>query len=397
MARPPARATARADSVTRPPAGPRSAGRWPRRRSRPGDAGPPSTSSIACSCPRPLSNGPTRHDGVAQRPRGPRGSRASKRDSAMTARRLEVARPARRTSAAPRRPSRCRARRRRGRDELGVDLGLGVAAHRAGDDPRSGLAVAEEHAGHERVQRPLARREHVRVVRVEREVAAAVLVVDAGLRIDDAGAEAQVVRLDEADRVAVGVDRGEVGRAAAGRVGGGARHGGPIAGRSAPRAPRRGSLSSSRSTGMSRAAGSVRCASRSAIASLAASIAEVDPAGSAARRPGPNASARRRLELLEDVEQLQRDDARRVRRVGRDPHAAIGRLDRLAPVGRVRRGSRPARMAAPDAGEERRLPLAEVAVVEGVEAVVGEALRGSRRAPAAERPRPGATAGRAGR
>ena len=70
------------------------------------------------------------------------------------------------------------------RHELGVDLRLGVAAHRPGHDPRPPLAVPEQHPGQERVERPLAGLEDVGVGRVEAEVRAAVLVVDAGLGID---------------------------------------------------------------------------------------------------------------------------------------------------------------------------------------------------------------------
>ena len=55
------------------------------------------------------------------------------------------------------------------------------------------------------------------MVGVEAEVRAAVLVVDPGLGIDDAGPEAHVVRLDEADGVAVARRRREIDRPAAAR------------------------------------------------------------------------------------------------------------------------------------------------------------------------------------
>ena len=70
------------------------------------------------------------------------------------------------------------------------------------------------------MERPLARGEHVRVVWIQAEVAPAVLVQDAGLRVHDARAEDRgVQRLDEADGVALAVDDGQVDRSASGRVG----------------------------------------------------------------------------------------------------------------------------------------------------------------------------------
>ena len=64
-------------------------------------------------------------------------------------------------------------------------------------------SAPEQHPGEQRAQRALPGLEHVRVALVQAEVAAAVLVVDPGLGIDDAGPETQVVRLDEAHGVAV--------------------------------------------------------------------------------------------------------------------------------------------------------------------------------------------------
>jgi len=97
---------------------------------------------------------------------------------------------------------------------------------------------------------------------------------------------------------------------------------------------------------------------------------EVGPRGSASAIRSERSWFR--LELLEDVEQLERDDARRIGRVGRDPHATIGRGDRLAPgrgmVPEVGRATGNAEL-----GQERGLSLAELAVVERVEAVVGKA------------------------
>ena len=152
------------------------------------------------------------------------------------------------------------------------------------------LAGAEQHPGEERVERPLARFEHVRMGRVQAEVAATVLVVEPGGRVHHARSEAEVVGLDEADRVAIADPRrrgrwsrrrtgwwpGPVGRPARGSI----------------RAARLATWSrpSRRSTGTSRNVGSVRNASRSAIASLEASIPRWIQAGSVTP-VGPNADA----------------------------------------------------------------------------------------------------------
>ena len=150
--------------------------------SEPPSAGPPSTSSIAWAWPSRPSNGLV---GVTGWP--------------SSAERLEHARREARLGADLDRrremlgrldePARGGDRRRdvdaavdEGRHDLGVDLGLGVAAHRAGHDPRAGLAGAEQHPRQQRVERPLAGREHVGVGRVEAEERAAVLVVDPGRR-----------------------------------------------------------------------------------------------------------------------------------------------------------------------------------------------------------------------
>ena len=113
-----------------------------------------------------------------------------------------------------------------GAHELGVDLRLGVTAHRADDDPRVGLAVTEQHPGEQRVERPFPRLEHVRMIRLEAEVGAAVVVVDACLRVDDARAEPGPVRLDEAHRVALAIDGRHVDGVADARVHGHGRLGG---------------------------------------------------------------------------------------------------------------------------------------------------------------------------
>ena len=152
------------------------------------------------------------------------------------------------------------------------------------------------------------------MVLVEAEVRAPVLVGDAGQRIDDARAEACVVALDQADRVALAVDDAEPDRAAAaGQAAAGRRHR-PV------RIDPRGQLLRVALVEQPRE----RCrvvvgigrgeASRSAMASFDASIprwAQRDLLGRP--RPAPG----RRLELLEDVEQLEGDEARAVRADGR--------------------------------------------------------------------------------
>src|SRR5207249_2516596 len=83
------------------------------------------------------------------------------------------------------------------------------------------------------------------------------------------------------------------------------------------------------------------------------------------------------VETREDVEDLERDDAGRVGRVGRDPGSAIVGPDRLFP-GRLCR----AQVRDPDRGAGGRqaggLSLRERSVVEVVEAGVGEAAKRAR-------------------
>jgi hypothetical protein len=100
---------------------------------------------------------------------------------------------------------------------------------------------------------------------------------------------------------------------------------------------------------------------------------------------------RRRLELAEDRQQLEGDQTRAVRRVRRHPDAAVVDSDRLAPCARVgrevtRRDGRAAR------GERPGLTLADVTLVEGIEAIDGERLerpgKGRQPDPLAWAPRP---------
>ena len=190
-------------ALTRRPAARRCAGRWRRPASPPAR---PDRRRRARSRARGRgceSNGSTERHRVAQRRERLGDPRRVARLQADLDRRREVRgrldEPARRRD----RGRDVDAAVDQGRHELGVDLRLGVAAHRPGDDPRPGLAVTEQHPGEQRVERPLARREDVRVVRVEAEVRAAVLVVRcpvAGSTTPDPKPE--VVRFDQADRVA---------------------------------------------------------------------------------------------------------------------------------------------------------------------------------------------------
>ena len=186
------------------------------------------TSSMACAWPRPLSNGAASVTGC---PRASRAGATPGREPRLQAdldRRLGSGRPAPRTSAA-RRP---RSGHRRRRPPARTRTARGSAAGR-----RRPWTRRRSTAGARRSRNSIPGRSvwSVRLPgsrtfgmgRVQAEVAAPVLVVDPGLRIDDAGAEAEVVRLDQADRVAVGIHGREVDRPATARVRGVRRRGRP--------------------------------------------------------------------------------------------------------------------------------------------------------------------------
>ena len=92
--------------------------------------------------------------------------------------------------------------------DLHVRLGLIVTAHHAERHER--LAVLHDERRHERVKRPLAGGEAVRVALSKRETAAAVVQHDAGAGRDDSGAEIGEQRVDERDGVPLSVGGGQI-------------------------------------------------------------------------------------------------------------------------------------------------------------------------------------------
>ena len=96
------------------------------------------------------------------------------------------------------------------RDQMGVAHGLVIAAHHAEGHFRA--AVAGDHARDDRVQRALFRGDHVGMTALQREALAAIVEDDAGVRRNEAGAEAVEDRVDEADRIALFVDDRDVDR-----------------------------------------------------------------------------------------------------------------------------------------------------------------------------------------
>src|SRR5436853_2559790 len=116
----------------------------------------------------------------------------------------------------------------------------------------------------------------------------------------------------------------------------------------------------------------------------------MDPAGvvDAGR---PEGRARWGVKRLEDVEDLEGDDAGAIRPMRRDPHAAIRRLDRLGPRRLVRPEIDVTDRAA-DGRQPASLAFGDRALVEVVEARVGEPLErraeGRQSDPLAWTPRP---------
>ena len=96
------------------------------------------------------------------------------------------------------------------RHDLHVPLRLHVAAHDAERQPRA--SVLHHHRRHQRVERPLARRQLVGMSGRQRKEAAAILQDDPRVSGDDARAEGFVDRLDERDHVALRVGGGQIDR-----------------------------------------------------------------------------------------------------------------------------------------------------------------------------------------
>ena len=225
--------------------------------------------------------------------------------------------------------------------------------------------------------RPPARLQRVGMCRIERERGATILEMDAGRGINHPRAEPRRVGLDEADRVALCVHDGEVDSAADEGPGGRWGRVRPT-GIDPGRQPRRVALREQPAHGdvPERRVRKVRVAIR--VDELGGFQLAMDPGGvgpAVAAEPG----GRRRLEALEDVEDLEGQDPAAVGRVGRDADAPVGRRDRRRPTCcDARAGPRPC--GRPGGGQSVHDLLTEVAVVVGVEPLVHQrAQRGCQR------------------
>ena len=184
----------------------------------------------------------------------------------------------------------------------------------------------------DRVQRPLARSERVRVRLVEREQCAAVVQREAGAGRDDRGAEPFVDALDQRDDVAVAVDDGEVDRVVARRIGQAVKGGRAhvvrrTAGTNLRCAPLRMWLVEHRRDRRLREA-------RVADVAQHVRVGELLRLDHHVQRAGAVEAVLAQRKLLHQVEHHQRRDPLRVRRQLVDRPAAIGRRDRLDPFGR---------------------------------------------------------------
>ena len=103
-------------------------------------------------------------------------------------------------------------------DRLHVTRRLDRSSHHA--ERRQRRAVARDEARNDRVERPLAAADFVRMIALERKAGAAILQADAGARHDDAGSESHVVRLDQRHHHAGLVGCAKVHGAAARRLAG---------------------------------------------------------------------------------------------------------------------------------------------------------------------------------
>ena len=211
-----------------------------------------------------------------------------------------------------------------------------------------GAPSAEQHAGDDGVERPLAGRQRIPVSRLEAETGAAVLEHDAGVAAADARAEAGCEALDERDEVAFAVGRAEVDGVA--RPARRRRLERALA--DERRAPARVRLVEER---RDRDVGVLR------VGDVLVAVGE----GELHRLDAPVPVERARrvggLERLEHVERDERREALAVRRELRDLDAAVRRRDRLDPAstratrGRRARGSRPPR-ATPRRSRPRPAP-----------------------------------------
>ena len=96
-------------------------------------------------------------------------------------------------------------------------LRLVLPAHHP--ERQGGAAALADHAGDDRMHRPLARRQLVRVARLERESRPPVLEQDAEFLRRDARAEAVEDRIDQRNRHPVAVDHGDIDRVLVHRLG----------------------------------------------------------------------------------------------------------------------------------------------------------------------------------
>ena len=97
---------------------------------------------------------------------------------------------------------------------------MALRLHEAAHDAKwaHGRAVLGQEARDDGVVGPFARRQAVRVGRIEREIVAAVLQRNAGAGHHQARTKAHVIALDKGHHVAIAVGRAQVNRAAARRL-----------------------------------------------------------------------------------------------------------------------------------------------------------------------------------
>ena len=205
---------------------------------------------------------------------------------------------------------------------LRVPLRLDVAAHHAVGHQQP--AVLEHHRRNQRVERPLAGLEAVRVAWLEREAGAAIVQHDAGVAGDDAGAERVEDAVDERHGVAVLVDDREIGRVAAHLDVAVGRRIDRLVGIDQRAALRRVVL---RQQLLDRHLGERRIGDV-AVAIRERNLRRLDQRVVVARRIVPH---RRQVDAFEDVEQHQRGQPLVVRRKLVERVAAVGRRDRLDP------------------------------------------------------------------